>query len=71
MIQLYIWEIMKKRSIKPKKLAELMGISQRTIYNIYEGKKSPTISELALMAEILDVGIEDLYDCPQKHRRKK
>lgn len=70
-MELHIWKLMKERHIKPKQMAELLGISERTLYYIYEGQRSPKLTELAMMAEILDVGIEDLYDCPQKHKRKK
>lgn len=62
---------MEARHMKPKQLAEYVGMSERTLYYIFEGKKCPTLSELALFAEVLNVGIEDLYDCPQKKKRKK
>lgn len=71
MIYIYIRLIMEKRKMKPKQLAERVGMSERTLYYIFEGKKCPTLCEMALFAEALDVGIEDLYDCPQKKKRKK
>ena len=62
---------MEERHMKPKQLAELVGMSERSLYYIFERRKCPTLCELALFAVALDVGIEDLYDCPQKHKRKK
>ena len=70
-MELYIWTMMRERNIKPKQLAELMGISVRKLYYIYEGKRSPTLAELTMMAIIFDVGIEDLYDSPYKQKREK
>lgn len=62
---------MEERNMKPKELAARVGMSVRSLYYIFEDKKCPTLSELALFAEALDVGIEDLYDCEQKHKREK
>lgn len=60
---------MEKRKMKPKQLAEMVGMSERTLYNIFEGRKCPTLCEMALFAKALDVGIEDLYD--SEYKRKK
>ncbi len=71
MIKLYIRVMMEERHMKPKQLAEQVGMSVRTLYNIFEGRKCPTICELALFAAVFDVGIEDLYDSDMKHKRRK
>ena len=60
---------MEERKMKPATLAEYVGISKRTLYNIYEGKKCPTMCEMERFAAVLGVGIEDLYDSPYKHKQ--
>lgn len=63
--------IMVEKKMKPKQLAELVGMSERSLYYIFEDKKCPTMLEMERFAAVLDVGIEDLYDSPYKHKREK
>lgn len=70
-MKLYIRLIMLEKKMKPKQLAELMGMSVRTLYYIFESKRCPTICEMECFAVIFDVGIEDLYDSPYKKKRQK
>ena len=46
-------------------------MSERSLYYIFEDKKCPTMLEMERFAAVLDVGIEDLYDSPYKHKREK
>ena len=71
MLKLYIKGMMEERHMKTAQLAELMGMSERTLYYMFEGRRCPTICELERFAAIFDVGIEDLYDSPYKHKREK
>lgn len=71
MLEIYIRIIMEKKRIKPKKLARMVGMSERSLYYIFEHKKCPTMLEMERFAIVLGVGIEDLYDSPFKHRTKK
>lgn len=58
-IEVRKWMI--KRRLKPAQLAAMVGMSERTLYNIFEGRKCPTILELERFARALNVHIEDLY----------
>lgn len=62
MITIHIKQIMKEKHLTVKQLAKKTGISERTIYHIYEEVKCPTLEELEWFAEALGVYIEDLYD---------
>lgn len=53
---------MQEKDIAVKDLALAIGMSQRTIYNIFENRKCPTIAELEKFADALDVNIEELYE---------
>ena len=57
--------------MKPQQLADMMGMSMRSLYYIFEGKKCPTICELERFAQIFNVGIEDLYESEYKKAREK
>ncbi len=71
MMYLKIRLIMVEKKMKPKELAERVGMSVRSLYYIFEDKKCPDMMEMERFAAALDVGIEDLYDSTYKHKRKK
>lgn len=50
----------KKRGITQKKLAKMTGLSRGYIANIEEGKKYPKMKTLMLIAEKLEVDVEEL-----------
>lgn len=56
-----IQNVMAKKHISVDDIVPQMSISRRTIYNIFESKKSPTIHELEEFAKVLKVPIESLY----------
>lgn len=62
MIIINIRKIMLEKKISPEMIAPYVGMSSRSVYHIFEGKKCPTICELELFASALGVRIEDLYD---------
>lgn len=62
MAKILIKDIMQEKGIKPSMILSFIKISRSTLYNIFNGSKSPTINELEKFAEILNVSIEDLYE---------
>lgn len=70
-MQIYLWEIRKKRNLTERELAELTGLSKSTINNIENGKTSPNLAELEVLAKVLEVGMVDLFDSKYKYARKK
>ena len=71
MVKINVRIIMLEKKMKPQQLADMMGMSMRSLYYIFEGKKCPTICELERFAQIFDVGIEDLYESEYKKAREK
>ena len=68
MVMIYIRKIMEERKISVDDIVPYVSISRRSIYNIFEGKKCPTIVEMEEFARVLNVGIEDLYDSEYKKK---
>ncbi len=55
------WEVREERNLTLKNLSELTGISKSTLNNIENGKTSPTLKQLELIAIALNVRITDLF----------
>lgn len=60
MIELHIREIMEKKGVSPRNLALRMQISESTIYRTLREERSPTIEEVEMFAEALDVPIGEI-----------
>lgn len=65
-MEIKTWEARIRNKINLIQLAELTGISKSTLNNIENGKVSPTIHQLELIAKALDVRINDLYESEYK-----
>lgn len=56
-----ISQILRKRNIKPYKLAKELGIDESGLYKIIRNeKKNPTINILIKIADYLDVTLDEL-----------
>lgn len=60
-MRLMIQDIMEEKHISVDDIVPYMSISRRTIYYIFESRKSPTLRELEEFAKVLNVPIESLY----------
>ncbi len=65
-MDILIWQVRKKRNINLKSLSELTGISKSTLNNIENGRTSPTLKQLELIAIALNVRMGDLYSSKYK-----
>lgn len=55
------WKVREERNLTLRNLSELTGISKSTLNNIENGKTSPTLKQLELIAIALNVRITDLF----------
>lgn len=60
------WQVRTEKKIKLKDLVERTGLSLSTIKNIDSGKTSPTMDQMELLANALEVEIEELYEYKRK-----
>ena len=59
-------EIMKEKKVTSKKLAELTGISQRTIEGYRAERREPTVRNGLIIAAALEVDPYELYDISER-----
>lgn len=59
---------MKERGLTPAKIEKYIPISERTLYRIMKGEKMPTIVELAYLAGVLNLSIQDLVEVEWRGR---
>lgn len=59
-------KIMHDRNLSVRQVSIMTGISKSTIYRIANGKTSPTVDMLEILAKNLKVRISDLIDSPYK-----
>lgn len=60
------WQARNSKKITLVKLSGLTGISKSTLNNIENGRVSPTIKQLEVIAKALGVRISDLYESQYK-----
>ena len=58
-------------SLTQEELAQKLGVSRQTVIAIENGKYSPTLETAFMMASILDVGVEDLFQYPSEEELGK
>lgn len=61
-MEIKTWEARTAKNITLVQLSKLTGIGKSTLNNIENGKTSPTLFQLELIAIALDVRITDLFD---------
>ncbi|WP_342045889.1 helix-turn-helix transcriptional regulator [Bacillus sp. OTU530] len=54
-------EIMDKRMIKQKALAERIGVAPQTLSAIVRGKQEPTLRVAMRIAKVLELPIEEIW----------
>lgn len=67
-IKFKIRKVMKERALTPTKIEQYVPMSKRTIYRIMNGEKMPSILELAYLAGVLNLSIQDLIEVEWKGR---
>lgn len=65
-VQVNTWQARQDKNITLIELAELTGLSKSTLNNIENGKTSPTLYELELIAKALDTKITKLFESEYK-----
>ncbi len=60
------WQARTEQSINLIKLSQLTGISKSTLNNIENGRTSPTLKQLEVIAIALNVKITDLFSSEYK-----
>ena len=65
-LEILTWQARNNKNISLRQLAELTGISKSTLHNIENGKNSPTLDELEIIASSLNVHITDLFNSDYK-----
>ena len=62
MIIIKVWEIRVKKKFTLRQLSKLTGITKSTLNNIENNRVDPKLSQLAKVAQALEVPIEELYE---------
>lgn len=62
MANILLRQVLKKKKVKIKDVAEKVPYSRATIYRILNGEVKPTLDDLEEFAKVLDVPLEDLYN---------
>lgn len=65
-MQVNTWQARQDKNITLIELAELTGLSKSTLNNIENGKTSPTLYELELIAKALNTTITKLFESEYK-----
>lgn len=61
-MEILTWYARNKKDVTLIELSELTGISKSTLNNIENGRVSPTIEQLEIIAKALGCRISDLYE---------
>lgn len=65
-MQIHLWEMRTSKGLTLMQLAKKSGIGKSTLNNIENGKVSPTLFQLEMIAIAMDVKITDLFDSEYK-----
>lgn len=65
-MQICLWEMRTSKGLTLMQLATKSGIGKSTLNNIENGKVSPTLFQLEMIAIAMDVKITDLFDSEYK-----
>lgn len=61
-----IWEVRTEKAISLKELERRTGISKSALNNYENGKRSPNLHQLELIAKALHTSISNLYESDYK-----
>lgn len=62
MASIHLWEIRHKRGITLKELEKLTGLGKTTLNNIENEKVSPTVNEVEMICEALEITFKELME---------
>lgn len=65
-MKILLWEMRTAKGFTLMQLADKSGIGKSTLNNIENGKVSPTLFQLEMIAIALDVKMTDLFDSEYK-----
>ena len=65
-MKVLLWEMRTSKGFTLMKLAQKSGIGKSTLNNIENGKVSPTLFQLEMIAIAMNVKITDLFDSEYK-----
>lgn len=65
-MKILLWEMRTEKGFTLMELSKRSGIGKSTINNIENGKVSPTLLQLELLAIVLDVKITNLFESKYK-----
>lgn len=65
-MKILTWQARTEKHLTLAQLAAMTGISKSTLNNIENGKTSPTLDELEVIAEALNLRITDLFESDRK-----
>jgi len=65
-MQIRLWEMRTSKGFTLVQLAAKSGIGKSTLNNIENGKVSPTLFQLEMIAIALDIKITDLFESEYK-----
>lgn len=60
-MQIHIWQLRTEKKLTLRQLGELSGVSSSEINVIENGKVSPRLDTLELLAKGLDISIHELF----------
>jgi len=61
-----IGELMQKKGLKGKWVAQQLGISQNQMSNYVKGKSYPPVDKAFELAKLLDCKVDDLYEAKEE-----
>lgn len=65
-MEILTWQARTERKVTLKQLETMTGISKTTLNTIENGKTSPTLRQLEVIAKALDTKISALYESEYK-----
>ena len=70
-MEILTWQARTRKNLTLKQLSAMTGLSKTTLNDIENGKVSPTLRELELIAKALEVKMSDLYESVYKYYNSK
>lgn len=65
-MEILTWQARTRKNLTLMQLSAMTGLSKTTLNDIENGKVSPTLYELELIAKALEVKMSDLYESEYK-----
>jgi DNA-binding Xre family transcriptional regulator len=65
-MEILLWRVRTDKNISIKELSKMTGISVGALWNYENEVREPRLSQLEIIAKVLDVRISDLFDSEYK-----